>query len=107
MGVFQSEEPAAGKNFRSPRAPVGHVNDRLHMRRHRALRHQLVELNQCERPIARIGLNRLRTALGVLLHNSEYYLPKLQQIAMAHSIRLPNSHAVDERAVRTTKIPQQ
>ena len=105
--VLQPEEPAAGQHLVPKHVAVAHRHDRLKMGRDGPLRHQLIELNERQRPIARIVLNRLRAAFGALLHDAKHDLAELQQVAVMHRARLLDSRAVDVRAVRAAQVAQQ
>jgi hypothetical protein len=67
----------------------------------------LIELNERQGAIAGIVVNRLWSAVGTLLHDAEYDLAELQQIAMMNGAWLLNSHAIHKRAIRATKVAKQ
>src|SRR6476469_1435465 len=107
MRIAEAEEPAAGKHFVTGHASVAHRHDGLAVWRHGSLRHQLVELNKGKGPVARVILNRLRTAFGTLLHDSEYNLSELNEVAVVDRAWLLDSHAVHGCPVRASQIAEQ
>src|SRR4029079_16198865 len=104
--VAEAEEPAPGEQLVSAYFTVAHRNDRLEMRGHGALRHQLIELNERECPVARVVLNRLWAAVRALLIDAENMLLELYEVAVALGAGLRDANAINRRAIRAAQVAQ-